>query len=245
MKRTYLVPLLLLLLAGLAIPLWYSVGRGGEQNEAPAAEEYLLENKLQLPDGGEAEPSLEVKGEAGTALSEKVEKAGPSPEEPSTDSPSPEQKNKPQAKKRSALKSSPSSPGQSSSVSPKKEKNEGSSADRVICTVQMKIFGQGGKLLYGPNRVDIKEGNRWGATVLGALEAADGVSYNLKEYSYGPYVESIYDLKAKGMSGWMYQVNDKKGAVGADKHALQSDDRIIWWYSESYDQPVPRWQDLP
>ena len=102
MKRTYLVPLLLLLLAGLAIPLWYSVGRGGEQNEAPAAEEYLLENKLQLPDGGEAEPSLEVKGEAGTALSEKVEKAGPSPEEPSTDSPS-RNKNKPQAK-RSALK---------------------------------------------------------------------------------------------------------------------------------------------
>jgi len=105
----------------------------------------------------------------------------------------------------------------------------------------MKIFGQGGKLLYGPNRVDIKEGNRWGATVLGALEAADGVSYNLKEYSYGPYVESIYDLKAKGMSGWMYQVNDKKVLSGQTNMLFNRTIVSSGGTVKVMINPVPRW----
>jgi hypothetical protein len=46
------------------------------------------------------------------------------------------------------------------------------------------------------------------------------------------------------MCGWMYKINNETPMVAASEKKINSGDKIIWWYSESIDNPGPAWEDL-
>ncbi|HHY40835.1 MAG TPA: DUF4430 domain-containing protein, partial [Syntrophaceticus sp.] len=75
-------------------------------------------------------------------------------------------------------------------------------------TVSIAIVGKDGELIYEPGEVTVQESGEWGLTALGALEAT-GVSYEVKDTDYGPYVTSVNGQAGDPNGGWMYTVNDK------------------------------------
>ena len=56
-------------------------------------------------------------------------------------------------------------------------------------TVNIAIVGKDGELIYAPGEITVQESGDWGLTALGALDAT-GVSYEVEEYDWGPYVTS-------------------------------------------------------
>lgn len=110
------------------------------------------------------------------------------------------------------------------------------------CQVEIAIVGKEGRVLYGPAKVAVEENNRWGLTVLGALDST-GIEYKTSP-TYGGFVISIAGEANKGMSGWMYKVNDEVPMAAASEKKIKPGDRIIWWYSESINTPSPDWESL-
>ncbi|MGB9660896.1 MAG: S-layer homology domain-containing protein [Moorellaceae bacterium] len=110
------------------------------------------------------------------------------------------------------------------------------------CTVQIAVVGKSGELLYGPGSVTVLASNRWGLTVLGALDAT-GLSYTMSS-KWPDLVESIAGQANSGMSGWMYQVNGSVGSVAAGQYPIGEGDKIIWWYSKDLSTPAPDWEEL-
>jgi hypothetical protein len=109
-------------------------------------------------------------------------------------------------------------------------------------SVELAVVGRNGQLLYGPTKTVLKEDNRWGLSVLGALDST-GLSYQLSP-KYGNFVLSIGGVTNQGSSGWMYQVNGQVPLAAADKQIVNPGDRIIWWFSESLKTGPPSWEDL-
>nr|WP_277998869.1 DUF4430 domain-containing protein [Moorella sulfitireducens] len=99
-----------------------------------------------------------------------------------------------------------------------------------------------GQVLFGPSFVEVDENNKWGLTVLGALDAT-GLKYSISPV-YGKLVTSIAGQENKGMSGWMYKVNEEVVMMAASDKEIVAGDRIIWWYSESLGSKAPSWGDL-
>jgi len=110
------------------------------------------------------------------------------------------------------------------------------------CTVRIAVVGKDGELLYGPASVTVLASNRWGLTVLGALDAT-GLPYTMSS-RWPDFVESIAGQANIGMSGWMYQVNGSVPSLGASQYPVKEGDKIIWWYSKDLNTPAPKWEDL-
>lgn len=110
-------------------------------------------------------------------------------------------------------------------------------------TVQVAVVGPEGELLFGSRSVAVEEGNRWGATALGALEATD-LAYGGIEYSFGYLVNSIDGKIAEGTAGWMYTLNDLSPGKGADSCEVVEGDTVIWYYSSTFGTPAPKWTEL-
>ncbi|MDN5344643.1 MAG: hypothetical protein PWQ18_754 [Clostridia bacterium] len=134
-------------------------------------------------------------------------------------------------------------PDQSSSVSQAGNKNnvpvppppEG-------CRVGIAVVGLKGQILFGPAAVTVNKNNKWGLTALGALDAT-GLKYSMSPV-YGNFVQSIAGQANKGMCGWMYKVNNETPMVAAGEKKISPGDKIIWWYSESMNNPGPTWEGL-
>lgn len=109
--------------------------------------------------------------------------------------------------------------------------------------VDLAVVGASGELLFGPSSVSVAQSNKWGLTVLGALESA-GISYHSSNGSYGVLVDSIEGQAGSGLSGWMYVVNGQIPGVSSEKYNINSGDNIIWYFSISMDQQPPKWNDL-
>lgn len=109
-------------------------------------------------------------------------------------------------------------------------------------TVNIAVVGKDGELLFGPGRVDIPESSRQEATALEAL-AATGLPYQVAK-RYPDFVESIAGLSNKGQAGWLYQVNGEVPLMAASKKPVVADDYVIWWYSNSINEPPPKWEQL-
>ncbi|MGI6649552.1 MAG: DUF4430 domain-containing protein [Bacillota bacterium] len=109
-------------------------------------------------------------------------------------------------------------------------------------SVELAVVGRNGQLLYGPTKTVLKEDNRWGLSVLGALDST-GLSYQLSP-KYGNFVLSIGGVTNQGSSGWMYQVNGQVPLAAADKQIVNPGDQIIWWFSESLKTGPPSWENL-
>lgn len=110
------------------------------------------------------------------------------------------------------------------------------------CTVEIAVVGMDKELFYGPGSVMISSDNKWGMTVLGALDAT-GLPYTMSS-TWPDFVESISGLANEGMSGWCYTVNDTIPSVAAAKYTVKDGDRIIWYYSKDMNEPPPKWDDL-
>lgn len=110
------------------------------------------------------------------------------------------------------------------------------------CPVWIAVVGKNGEQLYKAGQVFIKKDNKWGITALGALEAS-GISY-VTSPAWPDFVYSISGQANSGVSGWMYSVNGDVPMHMADRHPVKAGDRVIWWYSNSMEQPQPHWDDL-
>ncbi len=119
----------------------------------------------------------------------------------------------------------------------------GNEVEETDKNVHLAVVGMDGELLYGPSGVSVEGTNKYGLTVLGALDAS-GVSCHISSWSYGKYVDSICGQENSGMSGWMYVVNGQIPTVGADQHEINNNDKIIFYYSKSMDQEPPQWDEL-
>ncbi len=75
-----------------------------------------------------------------------------------------------------------------------------------------------------------------------ALEAT-GLPYDVSS-RWPDLVEVIAGQRNKGQAGWMYKVNETVVMSAANKKQIASGDKIIWWYSESIDNPPPEWSGL-
>lgn len=112
----------------------------------------------------------------------------------------------------------------------------------ATCTAGVAVVGMNEELLYGPGYVTVSEHNKWGLTALGTLDAT-GLPYTMSSKWEG-FVEAICGLANSGTSGWMYAVNGSIPTVAADKYAISDWDKVIWYYSVSWDQQPPAWDDL-
>ncbi|MEW6572994.1 MAG: DUF4430 domain-containing protein [Bacillota bacterium] len=108
--------------------------------------------------------------------------------------------------------------------------------------VAIAVVGMKGVLIYGPANVVVNNSGKWGLTVLGALDAA-GLDYSLSAVHHD-LVFSIAGQSNKGMCGWMYKVNGEVAMIAAGAKRIAHGDKIIWWYSESIDNPGPSWESL-
>lgn len=110
------------------------------------------------------------------------------------------------------------------------------------CAVWIAVVGKNGEQLYKAGQVLLKKDNKWGINALGALEAT-GLPYTTMP-TWPDFVDSISGQTNSGVSGWMYSVNGDVPMHMADKHPVKAGDRVIWWYSNSMEQPQPHWDDL-
>lgn len=105
------------------------------------------------------------------------------------------------------------------------------------------IWEGGASLLPGNITITLKDGNTTeinGLSTLSALVKASefgGFNVTIANTTYGLYVESVADIPAEGLCGWMYLVNyphEGSPTIGADKYIL-SDGDVVHWYYGCYD----------
>ncbi len=220
-KKTYLIPLVLVLL-GLFVPVWYAVagaGKGTEQSPTSASVQ---------PTGEESKSQDTVDNsprEGDTAVSVSEEKDEPTGSNVTKGN----QQNSKSVNtpvKQSNTPTQTKTPGGGETVVPPKG-----------IKVDFAVVGKGGSLLK-KSVVTIPEDNEWGYTPLGALTAS-GVEYKLST-RYKGFVDSICGQKNEGMSGWMFAVNGTALMSGASSCKVKAGDKVIWYYSEKIGDDPPK-----
>lgn len=62
------------------------------------------------------------------------------------------------------------------------------------------------------------------------IAAECGFSYNIKDTSFGPYLDKVGEYEASGTTGWMYAVNFLLPNIGAADYALSGGDYVLWHF---------------
>jgi hypothetical protein len=73
------------------------------------------------------------------------------------------------------------------------------------------------------------------ATPLEALETASVAGeffVNVRQTSFGPFVDQIGKFPAAGASGWVYKVDGASPPVGADQYRLEEGDSVLWYWAD-------------
>jgi hypothetical protein len=73
------------------------------------------------------------------------------------------------------------------------------------------------------------------ATPLEALDVASVAGeffVNVRQTSFGPFVDQIGKFPAAGNSGWVYKVDGVSPPVGADQYRLQEGDSVLWYWAD-------------
>lgn len=73
------------------------------------------------------------------------------------------------------------------------------------------------------------------ATALEALETASVAGeffVNVRQTSFGPFVDQIGKFAAAGNSGWVYKVDGASPPVGADQYRLEDGDSVLWYWAD-------------
>ncbi|MEN6388982.1 MAG: S-layer homology domain-containing protein [Syntrophomonas sp.] len=113
----------------------------------------------------------------------------------------------------------------------------GSGGSSLSCSPGIQVVGKNGEGLFGPTNVTVYSSNTWGLTALGALDAT-GLSYTMSP-TWAGFVDSIAGQASTGTTGWMYTVNGSSPLVLAKDYPISSEDRIVWYFSNSMDQEAP------
>ena len=85
------------------------------------------------------------------------------------------------------------------------------------------IFGSSSPLLDGGTNA---------LTALDAAAAAGEFYYDVKQFSFGPFVDQIGRFPSAGNSGWVYKVNGVAPPVAADKYQLKDGDSVLWFWAD-------------
>ena len=56
------------------------------------------------------------------------------------------------------------------------------------------------------------------------------VQFDVTEYDFGIFVNSINDLESSNEKAWIYFVNGESAQVAADQYQLESGDIVEWKY---------------
>jgi hypothetical protein len=81
------------------------------------------------------------------------------------------------------------------------------------------------------------------ATALDALEAASVAGeffYNVRQTSFGPFVDHVGRYPAAGASGWVFKVNGVSPPVGAAAFTLKQRDVVLWYWADFSSGEGPR-----
>jgi hypothetical protein len=81
------------------------------------------------------------------------------------------------------------------------------------------------------------------ATALDALESASVAGeffYNVRQTSFGPFVDRIGRYPAEGAAGWVFKVNGVSPPVGADAVTLKQGDVVLWYWADFSGGEGPR-----
>ncbi len=125
-----------------------------------------------------------------------------------------------------------------------KVSTEGSNPDVGSTEVALAVVDQNGEILFGPREFTVDGTNKFGLTVLGALDAS-GANYTTGYWdSWGYYVDSIEGLAGTGSAGWMYAVNGTPGTKMCGDYKIKGGEKIVWYYASSMDAQPPLWSDL-
>ncbi|MDR9755899.1 MAG: DUF4430 domain-containing protein [Thermoanaerobacterales bacterium] len=239
MKRSFLIPLVLVLL-GILVPVVYTTTRGGEAHDPPssasidtAVEEEKAQGEVEKKQQDQ-EKEDEVSGDESKEQQKSPETAVSNQENSNKGSQSKEDNKS--AVKQPTGQSSSSSQGKKQDTSGKTstsaKKVDGPAPGYIRVTVT--IVGKNGKIMYNSSKVDVKEKG----TVLDALYAT-GVSCKVRSDGYVRAIAGLAE-NANG-EGWMYSVSSVNGGspppYGADKCTVKNGDRIIWFYGSFMDPP--------
>jgi Domain of unknown function (DUF4430) len=72
------------------------------------------------------------------------------------------------------------------------------------------------------------------ANALDALESASVAGefyYHVTTTSFGPYVDQVGRYVSGASTGWVFKVNGVSPPVGADRVALKTGDRVLWYWA--------------
>lgn len=229
-KLYYLIPIMLVIV-GLILPVLYS---SSQQKAEQTSQTRLEQGKLKISDSdnsktsGNQLPNKDLSGDnvqSKAVSSEKDSFNGLPTQNSSSD------------------KQNTVNKAQSNSGNRDKNNTASNSSQKNGVQISILVIGKSGERLYGPAKVIIAEDNSWGVNALGALDAT-GLEYTISNKFGGDLVDSIMGQRNKGQSGWMYKVNEEIPTVAATKKPVKEGDKIIWWYSNSMDAPVPSWSDF-
>jgi len=239
MKRSFLIPLVLVLL-GILVPVVYATTRGGEAHDPPSSasiDTAVEEEKAQ----GEVEKKQQDQEKEDEVSGDEEKEQQKSPETAVSNQESLNKGSQSKEDNKSAVKqptgqSSSSMQGKkldtSGKTSTSAKKVDGPAPGYIRVTVT--IVGKNGKIMYNSSKVDVKEKG----TVLDALYAT-GVSCKVRSDGYVRAIAGLAE-NANG-EGWMYSVSSVNGGspppYGADKCTVKNGDRIIWFYGKIGDPP--------
>jgi len=237
-KKTYLIPLVLVVL-GLLVPIVYAAthdDQGPKTLASASVQQSDKEDKAQDGIQNSQQNNQDEKDQEPGSLEEKNEQL----ESTATTTSNKGSQNQTKKNVKSSTKQSGNSTQQTKTSQNKTPVTEAKEPQKGI-KVGFAVVGKGKKPIKKYDVV-IPEDSSWGNTALGAL-AASGENYVMSTRFSG-FVESICGQQNDGTSGWMFVVNGVDPGIGADKCQVKNGDRIIWYYSESYNAPVPKWNDL-
>jgi hypothetical protein len=236
-KKTYLIPLVLVVL-GLLVPIVYAATHDDQRHEPPSsASVQQSDEEAKAQDGDQnSKQNNQDEDQEPVSLEEKNEQSE------STGTTTSNKGSQNQTKKNviSSTEQSGTSTQQTKSSQKETPVTEVKEPQKGI-KVGFAVVGKGKKPIKKYNVV-ISEDSSWGNTALGAL-AASGEDYVMSTRFSG-FVESICGQRNEGSSGWMFVVNGVDPGTGAKDSQVKNGDRVIWYYSESYNAPAPNWNDL-
>lgn len=67
-------------------------------------------------------------------------------------------------------------------------------------------------------------------SLLMGVAEENNIELKVKEYDFGVFVESVKGVEGSANMAWIYFVNGESGQVAADKHELNTGDKVEWKY---------------
>lgn len=101
-----------------------------------------------------------------------------------------------------------------------------SNSDNSTGEVSYRFEGASGNVCFGTTNPQTA------MQLIESVASTCNFTYEIRESSFGRYLNKINNDEAAGMLGWMYLVNYTSPSVGADQYTLQAGDNLLWYYGD-------------